>query len=57
MKKLTSIFFVCAGLALTAGPAFALDMEFYTYGGFNPVVQAFIKIALIFSDSGSVVSG
>ncbi|MFP7756229.1 conjugal transfer protein TraG N-terminal domain-containing protein [Thermodesulfobacteriota bacterium B35] len=25
-------------------------MEFYTYGGFNPIVQAFNTIALIFSD-------
>ncbi|MBU1057607.1 MAG: conjugal transfer protein TraG N-terminal domain-containing protein [Proteobacteria bacterium] len=32
-------------------PAWALDMEYYTYGGFNPIVQAFQKIALIFSDS------
>ena len=31
---------------------FALDMEYYTYGGFNPIIQAFNKIALIFSDSG-----
>lgn len=37
---------------LSAGPAFALDMEYYTYGGFNPITQAFTKIALIFSDSG-----
>ncbi len=35
-----------------ATPAMALDMEYYTYGGFNPIVQAFTKIALIFSDSG-----
>ncbi len=37
---------------LHAAPVFALDMEYYTYGGFNPVTQAFTKIALIFSDSG-----
>ena len=29
----------------------AIDMEFYTYGGFNPVVQAFTKVALIFGDN------
>ena len=34
-----------------AAPALALDMEYYTYGGFNPVTQAFTRIALIFSDS------
>ena len=37
---------------ISAEPAFALDMEYYTYGGFNPITQAFTKIALIFSDSG-----
>ncbi len=37
---------------LMAEPVFALDMEYYTYGGFNPITQAFTKIALIFSDSG-----
>ncbi|MCP3869950.1 MAG: conjugal transfer protein TraG, partial [Gammaproteobacteria bacterium] len=30
----------------------ALDMEYYTYGGFNPITQAFTRIALIFSDTG-----
>lgn len=38
-------------IMLTASSAWALDMEFYTYGGFNPVMQAFLKIALIFSDA------
>lgn len=46
---------LCAGsltaIIMTAAPAWALDMEFYTYGGFNPVMQAFLKIALIFSDA------
>ncbi|MBU1413942.1 conjugal transfer protein TraG N-terminal domain-containing protein, partial [Myxococcota bacterium] len=41
---------VCFFLFL-ATPALALDMEYYTYGGFNPITQAFNKIALIFSDS------
>ena len=39
-------------LLLSATPALALDMEYYTYAGFNPIVQAFTRIALIFSDSG-----
>ena len=39
-------------LLLQATSALALDMEFYTYGGFNPIVQAFTRIALIFSDAG-----
>lgn len=36
---------------LFADQALALDMEFYTYGGFAPVTGAFNKIALIFSDA------
>ena len=40
-----------ANVLLSAGSALALDMEYYTYGGFNPIVQAFIRIALIFSDA------
>ncbi len=32
-------------------PSFALDMEYYTYNGFGPIVTAFEKIALIFSDN------
>ena len=39
-------------LCLPAAPVLALDMEYYSYGGFNPIVQAFTRIALIFSDSG-----
>ncbi len=46
-----NIAFLTAIFTLFAGPAMALDMEFYTYGGFNPVVQAFNKVALIFSDN------
>ena len=32
-------------LALLLPPeaALALDMEYYTYGGFNPIVQAFTR--------------
>ncbi|MEA2115079.1 MAG: conjugal transfer protein TraG N-terminal domain-containing protein, partial [Thermodesulfobacteriota bacterium] len=53
MKKPVTIIIIatCYCLLLTA-PAMALDMEYYTYGGFNPITQAFTKIALIFSDSG-----
>ena len=51
MKKFPIILAVCFFLLL-ASPALALDMEYYTYGGFNPITQAFTKIALIFSDSG-----
>jgi hypothetical protein len=35
-----------------AAPAWALDMEFHTYGGFNAVANAFRQVALILSDSG-----
>jgi hypothetical protein len=36
----------------SASNAHAVDMEYYTYNGFGAVVQAFQKIALIFSDNG-----
>jgi conjugal transfer mating pair stabilization protein TraG len=39
-------------LFLLATPAYALDMEYYTYGGFGPITQAFTRLALIFSDAG-----
>ena len=44
---------VCTvSLLLAASNALAIDMEYYTYNGFGAVVQAFQKIALIFSDNG-----
>ncbi len=52
MKKYSIIIFTAYFFLLLAAPAIALDMEYYTYGGFNPITQAFTKIALIFSDSG-----
>ena len=35
-------------------PAYAMDMEYYTYGGFGPITQAFTRLALIFSDAGYI---
>ena len=52
MKNWTLFPLVLAAILLSASSAMALDMEYYTYGGFNPIVQAFIRIALIFSDAG-----
>ena len=37
-------------LVFSAHSAWALDMEFYTYGGFDLMTQAFNTLALIFSD-------
>lgn len=37
-------------ITLLPGTAFAIDMEFYTYNGFDTVVNAFTRLALIFSD-------
>lgn len=51
MKRPLVLFSFLAVL-LTSKAAFALDMEYYTYGGFEQIVGAFSKIALIFSDSG-----
>ncbi len=50
MKRLLAVLFFLAILSSKA--AFALDMEYYTYGGFEQIVGAFSKMALIFSDSG-----
>ena len=52
MRKRSIIITIFPWVILHAAQAFALDMEYYTYGGFNPITQAFTKIALIFSDSG-----
>ncbi|MBU0944742.1 MAG: conjugal transfer protein TraG N-terminal domain-containing protein [Proteobacteria bacterium] len=53
MKKAAVTIIPALGFVLfLSSPALALDMEYYTYGGFNPITQAFTKIALIFSDSG-----
>ena len=38
-------------LVFWAKSAWALDMEYYTYGGFDLMVQAFNIVALIFSDT------
>jgi len=39
-------------LLLAPMPAFALDMDFYTYDGFQETVDAFTRLALVMSDSG-----
>ncbi|MCL2791225.1 MAG: conjugal transfer protein TraG N-terminal domain-containing protein [Desulfobulbus sp.] len=51
MKRWMLFLSAFVGVLATAGSALALDMEYYTYGGFNPIVQAFVRIALIFSDA------
>ena len=51
MKRLLTVLSFLTVL-LASNAAFALDMEYYTYGGFEQIVGAFTKIALIFSDSG-----
>lgn len=51
-KIATPTILVMLFLVVSATPAWAFDMEYYTYGGFGPVTDAFRKIALIFSDDG-----
>jgi conjugal transfer mating pair stabilization protein TraG len=51
MKRLLAVLFFLT-VVLVSKAAFALDMEYYTYGGFEQIVGAFSKMALIFSDSG-----
>jgi hypothetical protein len=36
---------------LVPSMAFAVDMEFYTYGGFDAVVNAFVQLVMIFGNS------
>ncbi len=47
-KILSFVFFF---ITISVINAYALTMDFYTYGGFEPVTNAFLKIALIFSDN------
>ncbi|MHB1350293.1 MAG: conjugal transfer protein TraG N-terminal domain-containing protein [Desulfobulbaceae bacterium] len=51
-RNIASLTAAVACLCLAPASALALDMEYYTYGGFNPIVQAFTRVALIFSDAG-----
>jgi len=48
----TTLLLAIICLLLWSHDALALDTEFYTYNGFLPVLTAFKKIALIFSDNG-----
>lgn len=41
---------ILSPIFLVVSPAYAIEMEYYTYNGFDAVVSAFSKIALIFSD-------
>ena len=52
MKKKAISLLAGFGLVLLSSEALALDMEYYTYNGFDAIVPAFQKIALIFGDSG-----
>ncbi len=51
IKRILNVLIIVFVLCFSTS-AFALDMEFYTYGGFMPIVQSFTRIALIFSDAG-----
>lgn len=49
-RKLT-VSLLSSLLVLVPSLAFAVDMEFYTYGGFDAVVNAFVQLVMIFGDS------
>lgn len=51
-KTVPAALAAAAALVLAAPEAHALDMEFYTYGGFEAVRLAFQRTALVFSDAG-----
>lgn len=46
---------LCLILFFIPSISFALDMDFYTYGGFNETLTAFQRIALIFNDGQYIV--
>jgi hypothetical protein len=50
VKSLAALLLVLAPL-----PALAIDMDFYTYNGFDETVAAFTRLALIFSDNRYLV--
>ncbi|MBP7526411.1 MAG: conjugal transfer protein TraG N-terminal domain-containing protein [Syntrophorhabdaceae bacterium] len=53
MRKLILIAIVVpVTIVFFAGEVLALDMEYYTYNGFDSIVGAFQKVALIFGDNG-----
>lgn len=49
-RKLT-VTLLSALLIFIPSMAFAVDMEFYTYGGFDAVVNAFVQLVMIFGNS------
>jgi hypothetical protein len=51
MSRLIKPALVFAVIFMLPAVASAVDMDFYTYGGFQPVVDAFTQITLIFGDS------
>jgi hypothetical protein len=53
-RKVSSISFSFLSFIVLgiASPAFALDMEFFTYGGFDVVLDAWKGLALVFGDNG-----
>lgn len=51
MKKPVILSFAATLLTLFPSLSFAVDMEYYSYGGYQAVQQAFTNLALIFSDN------
>ena len=49
LRLLITAFFGVISLPVSA---FALDMEYFTFGGHSAIVSAFSRLALIFSDNG-----
>ncbi len=54
LSSRTTLLFIVVFMTILslAGNARALDMEYYTYNGFDAVTGAFQKVALIFGDNG-----
>src|SRR5919198_1400460 len=52
MKKKTVIVASLLLVILVPSAALAVDFDYYVYGGFDAVVNAFNKLALVFGDNG-----
>lgn len=52
MKPRTIISATILLIVLVPSAAFAIDFDYYVYGGFDAVVNAFNKLALVFGDNG-----
>ena len=51
MSRIIKPVLIFAAILLFPAVALAVDMDFYTYGGFEPVVDSFTQLSLIFGNT------